>query len=127
MAANLLPLRLTICPSMSVLEIVEHTNRQISKLIQHQYCQIGDLRPYLKRSSTGRVMFGPAINIMRFKYDLNFAGNQSTSSFEVNRLPWSTRIEGLQMRLKPPRRRVMAKLRSDRSDATGPNQVWAMD
>ena len=31
------------------------------------------------------------------------------------------------MRLKPPRRRVMAKLRSDRSDATGPNQVWAMD
>jgi putative transposase len=35
--------------------------------------------------------------------------------------------EGLQMRLKPPRRRVMAKLRSDRSDATGPNQVWAMD
>ena len=79
MAANLLPLRLTICPSMSVLEIVEHTNRQISKLIQHQYCQIGDLRPYLKRSSTGRVMFGPAINIMRFKYDLNFAGNQSTA------------------------------------------------
>jgi putative transposase len=31
------------------------------------------------------------------------------------------------MRLKPPRRRVMAKLRDDRSDATGPNQVWAMD
>lgn len=37
------------------------------------------------------------------------------------------KLEGLQMRLKPPRRRVMAKLRSDRSNATGPNQVWAMD
>jgi putative transposase len=36
-------------------------------------------------------------------------------------------LEGLQMRLKPPRRRVMAKLRCDRSDATGANQVWAMD
>ena len=36
-------------------------------------------------------------------------------------------LEGLQMRHKPPRRRVMAKLRNDRSDATGPNQVWAMD
>ena len=36
-------------------------------------------------------------------------------------------LEGLQMRLKPPRRRVTAKLRDDRSDATGPNQVWAMD
>jgi len=28
---------------------------------------------------------------------------------------------------KPPRRRVMAKLREDRSNATGPNQVWVMD
>jgi putative transposase len=37
------------------------------------------------------------------------------------------RQEGLQMRLKPPRRRVMAKLRSDRSTANGPNQIWAMD
>lgn len=36
-------------------------------------------------------------------------------------------LEGLQVRLKPPRRRVMAKLRSDRSDAIGPNEVWAMD
>jgi putative transposase len=36
-------------------------------------------------------------------------------------------LEGLQIRLNSPRRRVMAKLRSDRSDATGPNQVWAMD
>jgi len=37
------------------------------------------------------------------------------------------RLEGLQMRLKPPRRRVKAKLRDDRSNATGANQVWAMD
>lgn len=37
------------------------------------------------------------------------------------------RLEGLQMRLKPPRRRVMAKLRNDRSNVTGPNEVWAMD
>ena len=36
-------------------------------------------------------------------------------------------LKGLQMRHKPPRRRIMAKLRSDRSDATGPNQVWATD
>ncbi len=35
--------------------------------------------------------------------------------------------EGLQMRFRPPRRRVIPKLRSDRSDATGPNQVWGMD
>jgi hypothetical protein len=45
----------------------------------------------------------------------------------VKRVHRRYRLEGLQMRLKPPRRRVMAKLRDDRSNATGPNQVWAMD
>ena len=45
----------------------------------------------------------------------------------VKRVHRLYRLEGLQMRLKPPRRRVMAKLRDDRSNATGLNQVWAMD
>jgi transposase InsO family protein len=31
------------------------------------------------------------------------------------------------LRLKPPRRRAMAKLREDRTAAVAPNQVWAMD
>ncbi len=35
--------------------------------------------------------------------------------------------DGLQMRHKPPRRRVMAKLREGRAPATAPNGVWAMD
>jgi transposase InsO family protein len=45
----------------------------------------------------------------------------------VERVHRLYRLEGLQIRFKPPRRRVMAKLRDDRSNATGPNQVWAMD
>jgi putative transposase len=45
----------------------------------------------------------------------------------VKRVHRLYRLEGLQMRLKAPRRRVMAKLRDDRSNATGPNQVWATD
>jgi putative transposase len=45
----------------------------------------------------------------------------------VKRVHRLYRLEGLQVRLKPPRRRVMAKLRDDRSNATAPNQVWAMD
>jgi putative transposase len=45
----------------------------------------------------------------------------------VKRVHRLYRLQGLQMRLKPPRRRVMAKLRDDRSNATAPNQVWAMD
>ena len=34
---------------------------------------------------------------------------------------------GLQLRNKTPKRRVKAKLREDRSEAVGPNDVWAMD
>lgn len=37
------------------------------------------------------------------------------------------RLEGLRMRTKPPRRRVMAKLREERAPATAPNQTRAMD
>ena len=35
--------------------------------------------------------------------------------------------EGLQLRNKTPKRKVSAKLREDRSPATAPNQLWAMD
>jgi putative transposase len=34
---------------------------------------------------------------------------------------------GLQLRNKTPKRRVKAKLRDDRQEAAGPNEVWAMD
>lgn len=34
---------------------------------------------------------------------------------------------GLQLRNKTPKRRVKAKLREDRRDATRPNETWAMD
>ena len=34
---------------------------------------------------------------------------------------------GLQLRNKHPKRRVTAKLREDRQEAAGPNDVWAMD
>ncbi len=33
---------------------------------------------------------------------------------------------GLQLRNKHPKRRVKAKLRDDRQEAVGPNDVWAM-
>lgn len=34
---------------------------------------------------------------------------------------------GLQLRNKNPKRRVKAKLREDRQEAVGPNDIWAMD
>jgi len=46
---------------------------------------------------------------------------------KVKRVHRLYRLEGLHMRPKPPRRRVIAKLRDDRTNANGPNQVWATD
>lgn len=37
------------------------------------------------------------------------------------------REETLQMRIKIPRRRVSAKLREDRTEATAPNECWSLD
>ncbi len=34
---------------------------------------------------------------------------------------------GLQLRNRHPKRRVKARLREDRQEASGPNEVWAMD
>lgn len=34
---------------------------------------------------------------------------------------------GLQLRNKAPKRRIKAKLREDRKEATRPNETWAMD
>ena len=33
----------------------------------------------------------------------------------------------MQLRIKTPKRRVKAKLRDDRTEAVGPNDIWAMD
>ena len=37
------------------------------------------------------------------------------------------KLERLQMRHKPPRRRVMAQLREDRQPARAPHECWSMD
>jgi putative transposase len=37
------------------------------------------------------------------------------------------KVMGLGLRNKTPKRRVKAKLREDRADATQSNQIWAMD
>ena len=45
----------------------------------------------------------------------------------VKRVSRLYREQGQQLRNNSPKRRVKAKLRENRSPATGANQVWAMD
>jgi len=48
-------------------------------------------------------------------------------SLGQNRIRRIYRELGLQLRNKTPKRRVKAKLRDDRRNATRPNETWAMD
>ena len=58
-----------------------------------------------------------------------FTSCSETEGWEVNakRVCRLYREMGLQLRNKTPKRRVTAKLRSDRTTATAVNDIWAMD
>ena len=79
MTANLLPLRLTVRPDMTVSDIIGQTARQIRELLERQQFQLTDLRRDLGRLVDSGAMWGPAVNFMRFDYDLSFAGSRSTA------------------------------------------------
>ena len=75
MASNVLPLRLAVHPGMSVSEVIDQCALQIRRGLEHQLYQLADLRRDLGGSIDSRTLFGLSINIMRFDYDFNFAGN----------------------------------------------------
>ena len=79
MAANLLPLRLTVSSRMTVSDVIGQTARQIRELLDHQHCQLADLRRDLGRLVNDRALWGPAVNFMRFNYDLSLPANRSTA------------------------------------------------
>src|SRR5262252_6289242 len=74
-AANVLPLRLVVHPSMNVREAINPANEQIRALLIHQHCHMIDLRDGGQTVNIRRT-WGPAVNFMRFDYDLSFAGAQ---------------------------------------------------
>ncbi|WP_189241736.1 non-ribosomal peptide synthetase, partial [Planobispora rosea] len=74
MLSNVLPLRLAVPPEMTLGELVAQVNREVGRLLAHQRYRYEDLR----REVRGRL-FGPVVNIMRFDYDLKFAGHAATA------------------------------------------------
>ncbi|MFF5211563.1 amino acid adenylation domain-containing protein, partial [Streptosporangium sp. NPDC000396] len=74
MLSNVLPLRLAVRPEMTLAELVGQVTREVGRLLVHQRYRYEDLR----REVRGRL-FGPVVNIMRFDYDLKFAGHAATA------------------------------------------------
>ncbi|MEC1680680.1 amino acid adenylation domain-containing protein [Bacillus mojavensis] len=79
MVMNLLPLRLSVSPSMSFSELVLQISREIRSIRQHHKYRHEELRRDLKLIGENHRLFGPQINVMPFDYGLDFAGVRGTT------------------------------------------------
>ena len=80
MASNVLPLRLTLQPGMTVADVVYQTSQRLRSDLQHQRYQLADLRHDVGGEIDGRSLFGVSINVMPFDYEFRFAGHRATAS-----------------------------------------------
>jgi amino acid adenylation domain-containing protein len=78
LAANVVPLRLQVCPDMSSLELIEQVSRVVEETLPHQRYRYEDLRRDLGVLGGGRRFLGPTVNVMSFEDDLRFAGHPTT-------------------------------------------------
>ena len=79
MTANVLPLRLTVHPSMRMTEVISRSVRQIRQVLDHQQFQMADLGRDAGQVVNNRAIGGIAVNVMRVNFDLSFAGAQSSA------------------------------------------------
>lgn len=75
MVMNLLPLRLTVRPDMTLKELVKQVSSEVRNIRRHQNYRHEELRRDLKLLGDNQRLFGPQINVMPFDYGLDFAGN----------------------------------------------------
>ena len=64
MVSNVVPLRLAVHPSTTVLELVEQASTQMRQALGHQRYQLADIRRDLGANIDGRPLFGLTINVM---------------------------------------------------------------
>jgi glyine---[glycyl-carrier protein] ligase len=74
-SVNMLPLRLTVLPEMTMLELAQQIAQKTRRGLRHQRYRSEDLRRDLGLGSTSRRLYGPVINVMSFNNDLYFAGH----------------------------------------------------
>ncbi|MBV9030940.1 MAG: amino acid adenylation domain-containing protein [Pseudonocardiales bacterium] len=79
MVSNILLLRLSVHPDMSLSELVGHTAEEVDRLLAHQCYRGEDLYRDLGLPGDLRTSFMPMINIMSFNYDLSFAGYRAAA------------------------------------------------
>ncbi|MFG2847006.1 AMP-binding protein [Kitasatospora sp. NPDC048296] len=78
MQTNLLPLRLTARPELTVRELARRTSAATREALRHQRYRYEELRRELNLLGGGGRLVGATVNIMSFGYDLTFAGHPTT-------------------------------------------------
>jgi amino acid adenylation domain-containing protein len=71
MTTNILPIRLTVSPAMSVGELVQQASGTVRDALRHQRYRHEDIRRDL-RLGTSSALFGLLINVMSFDYEIRF-------------------------------------------------------
>ncbi|WP_152646131.1 non-ribosomal peptide synthetase, partial [Streptacidiphilus albus] len=80
MAANVLPIRLTVRPESGLAELTRQTSATMRQALRHQRYRYEDLQRDLNLVRTGGArLFGTTVNVMAFDYDLRFAGHRCTN------------------------------------------------
>jgi amino acid adenylation domain-containing protein len=74
LVSNVLPLRLSVRPDMSLSELIGQAAEEVSGVLAHQRYRGEDLHRDLRLSGNIGASFAPVINIMSFGHDLRFGG-----------------------------------------------------
>ena len=79
MVTNLVPIRVTVHPDMTVSECIRQTAEQIREVLRHQRYRIADLRHDLRRVGDDQPICTPLVNFVPFDYDFTFSGYRSST------------------------------------------------
>ena len=79
MATNLVPVRVTVRPDMSVSECIRQTAEQVREVLRHQRYRIADLRRDLGRIGDDRPICTPLVNFVPFDYNFTYSGYRTST------------------------------------------------
>ena len=79
MVSNVLPLRLSVHPSMTISEVIDQTTLRISQGLEHRRYQLADMRRDIGGVVDDQGLVRLSINVMPFNYDFDFSGHHCTA------------------------------------------------
>ncbi|MGP8298318.1 amino acid adenylation domain-containing protein [Streptomyces inhibens] len=82
MMANVLPLRLTVDPSLSFTALVDQVSRKVGTVLRHQRYRNEDLLAELGLSGGSQNLVGPSVNVMSFQHPTVF-GDLATTAHQL--------------------------------------------